>query len=77
MGSHPPRQLSSTCLIGIMNHPRMSVIGAYAWIHHQQGHVMFLRLCSRRGTWLTFTISLEERNKVFNADLSNKPELEV
>ena len=76
MGSHPPRQLSSTCLIGIMNHLR--IVGHWCI---RMGYTTnrscdaFAIPAAVHGS--PYYLTLEERNKVFNADLSNKPELEV
>ena len=76
MGSHPPRQLSSTCLIGIMNHLR--IVGH--WCIRMEYTTnrscdAFAIPAAVHGS--PYYLTLEERNKVFNADLSNKPELEV
>lgn len=76
MGSHPPRQLSSTCLIGIMNHLR--IVGHWCI---RMGYTTnrscdaFAIPAAVHGS--PYYLTLEERNKVFNADLSNKPGLEV
>ena len=76
LGMHPPKQLSSTQIIAIMHHLR--IIGH--WCIKME--FMTNRSCDAFTIPATvygtpFYLTIEERDKVFNADLSGKPELEV
>ena len=76
IGSHPPKQPSSTWIIDIMHHLR--IVGHWCI---RMGYTTnrscdaFTIPAAVHGT--PYYLTLEERDKVFNADLSYKPDLEV
>jgi integrase len=76
IGVHPPRQLSSTQLIGIMHHLR--IVGHWCikmGFTTNRSCDAFTIPSPVQGS--PFYLTIEERDKVFHADLSHKPELEI
>ena len=76
LGMHPPKQLSSTQIIAIMHHLR--IVGHWCikmGFTTNRSCDAFTIPATVHGT--PFYLTIEERDKVFNADLSSKPELEV
>ena len=76
IGIHPPKQLSSTQIIGIMHHLR--IVGHWCirmGFTTNRSCDAFTIPSPVQGT--PFYLTIEERDKVFHADLSHKPELEV
>lgn len=76
LGAYPPRQLSSTQIIGIMH--QLRIVGHWCikmGFTTNRSCDAFTIPAAVHGT--PFYLTIEERDKVFNADLSNKPELEV
>ena len=76
LGAYPPRQLSSTQIIGIMH--QLRIVGHWCikmGFTTNRSCDAFTIPAAVHGT--PFYLTIEERDKVFNADLSNKPELKV
>ena len=76
LGMHPPKQMSSTQIIGIMHHLR--IVGHWCikmGFTANRSCDAFTIPAAVQGT--PFYLTIEERDNVYNADLSNKPELEV
>lgn len=76
IGVHPPRQLSSTQVIGIMHHLR--IVGHWCikmGFTTNRSCDAFTIPSPVQGS--PFYLTIEERDKVFHADLSHKPELEI
>ena len=76
MGSHPPKQPSSTWVIDVMHHLR--IVGPWCirmGFTTNRSCDAFTIPAAVHGT--PYYLTLEERDKVFHADLSKKPELEV
>ena len=76
LGMHPPKQMSSTQIIGIMHHLR--IVGHWCikmGFTTNRSCDAFTIPASVQGT--PFYLTIEERDKVYNANLHNKPELEV
>ena len=76
LGIHSPKQLSSTQIIAIMHHLR--IVGHWCikmGFTTNRSCDAFTIPAAVHGT--PFYLTIEERDKVFNADLSSKPELEV
>ena len=76
LGMHPPKQMSSTQIIAIMHHLR--IVGHWCikmGFTTNRSCDAFTIPATVHGT--PFYLTIEERDKVFNADLSDKPELEV
>lgn len=76
MGSHPPKQPSSTWVIDVMHHLR--IVGHWCirmGFTTNRSCDAFTIPAAVHGT--PYYLTLEERDKVFHADLSKKPELEV
>ncbi len=76
LGMHPPKQLSSTQIIAIMHHLR--IVGHWCikmGFTTNRSCDAFTIPATVQGT--PFYLTIEERDKVYNADLSHKPELEV
>lgn len=75
-GAYPPRQLSSTQIIGIMH--QLRIVGHWCikmGFTTNRSCDAFTIPAAVHGT--PYYLTIEERDKVFNADLSDKPELEV
>lgn len=75
LGAYPPRQLSSTQIIGIMH--QLRIVGHWCikmGFTTNRSCDAFTIPAAVHGT--PYYLTIEERDKVFNADLSNKPELE-
>lgn len=73
---HPPKQMSSTQIIGIMHHLR--IVGHWCikmGFTTNRSCDAFTIPAALQGT--PFYLTIEERDKVYNANLHNKPELEV
>lgn len=73
---HPPKQMSSTQIIGIMHHLR--IVGHWCikmGFTTNRSCDAFTIPAAVQGT--PFYLTIEERDKVYNANLHNKPELEV
>ncbi len=76
LGMHPPKPLSRTQVIGIMHHLR--IVGHWCirmGFTTNRSCDAFTIPSPVQGT--PFYLTIEERDKVFHADLSHKPELEV
>ncbi len=76
IGMHPPKRLSSTQVIGIMHHLR--IVGHWCirmGFTTNRSCEAFTIPSPVQGS--PFYLTIEERDKVFHADLSHKPELEV
>ena len=76
IGMHPPKQLSSTQVIGIMHHLR--IVGHWCirmGFTTNRSCDAFTIPSPVQGS--PFYLTIEERDKVFHADLSHKPDLEV
>ena len=76
LGTYPPRQLSSTQIIGIMH--QLRIVGHWCIkmeFATNRSCDAFTIPAAVHGT--PYYLTIEERDKVFNADLSDKPELEV
>lgn len=76
IGSHPPKQPSSTWVIDVMHHLR--IVGHWCirmGFTTNRSCDAFTIPAAVHGT--PYYLTLEERDKVFHADLSKKPELEV
>lgn len=76
LGSHPPKQPSSTWVIDVMHHLR--IVGHWCirmGFTTNRSCDAFTIPAAVHGT--PYYLTLEERDKVFHADLSKKPELEV
>ena len=74
--AHPPKQLSSTGIIDIMHHLR--IVGHWCirmGFTTNRSCDAFTIPAAVHGT--PYYLTLEERDKVFHADLSDKPDLEV
>ena len=73
---HPPKQMSSTQIIGIMHHLR--IVGHWCikmGFTTNRSCDAFTIPAAVQGT--PFYLTIEERDKVYNTNLHNKPELEV
>lgn len=76
IGAYPPKQLSSTQIIGIMH--QLRIVGHWCikmGFTTNRSCDAFTIPAAVHGT--PHYLTIEERDKVFNADLSDKPELEV
>ncbi len=76
LGKHVPKQLSSTAIIGIMHHLR--IVGHWCikmGFTTNRSCDAFTIPAAVHGT--PYYLTIEERDKVYNADLSDKPTLEV
>lgn len=76
LDAHPPKQLSSTLIIDIMHHLR--IVGHWCirmGFTTNRSCDAFTIPAAVQGT--PFYLTLEERDKVYHADLSHKPELEL
>lgn len=76
LGKRPPKQTSSTQIIAIMHHLR--IVGHWCikmGFTTNRSCDAFTIPAAVQGT--PFYLTIEERDKVFQADLSDKPELEV
>lgn len=74
MGSHPPKQPSSTWVIDVMHH--LHIVGHWCirmGFTTNRSCDAFTIPAAVHGT--PYYLTLEERDKVFHADLSMKPEL--
>ena len=76
LGAYTPRQLSSTQIIGIMH--QLRIVGHWCikmGFTTNRSCDAFTIPAAVHGT--PYYLTIEERDKVFNADFSNKPDLEV
>ena len=74
--SHPPRQLSSTCIIAIMHHLR--TVGHWCirmGFTTNRSCDAFTIPTAVQGS--PYYLTLEERDRIYNADFTGKPTLEV